>query len=344
MTNMRKTVQRLIAEEVGHAAKVDDVVKLHGDASYRTYYRALMRDGASFIVMQMPAGPSSASEEITNGGGTHEELPFINISKYLAGLGLPVPAIHHYSEEDHMMILEDLGDETMEKMLEGAGDPERLEWYARALDLLVLMQERTQEKGPRSCVANARSFDARLLNWEFDHFREYCIEAHAGKSMSMSDGEAFEAETRKISAAIEAMPYGFTHRDFQSRNLIVRDGALYLIDFQDALTGPTVYDLVALARDSYVKLPDSMVDRLVDEYSSKVGRDRDEVRREFDLVTVQRKLKDAGRFVYIDRVKRNPDFLKFIPASLGYVRDALARLPEHAKLKEVIETYVPDWR
>ena len=91
MSDMKETVQRLISEELGRKTAVEEIAKLHGDASYRTYYRARMTDGASFIVMQMPDGISSASEEITNFNGTHEELPFINVDKYLSGLGLPVP-------------------------------------------------------------------------------------------------------------------------------------------------------------------------------------------------------------------------------------------------------------
>ena len=344
MSDMKRIVQRLISEKVGHAAPVEEIVKLHGDASYRIYYRARMADGASFIVMQMPDGAQSASEEITSGGDRHEELPFINVAKYLSGLGLPVPAIHHYSEVDRLLIIEDLGDDVMARRVDDANEGERLVWYGRALDLLLLMQERTRDGGPRSCVANARSFDATLLNWEFDHFREYCIEARTGRPMEDSDRRLFDEETRAITKTIEAMPYGFTHRDFQSRNLIIRDEALYLIDFQDALTGPGVYDLVALARDSYVVLADSTVVRLIDTYASRVGRDAACVRREFDLVTVQRKLKDAGRFVYIDRVKHNPNFLKYIPTSLGYVRNALERLPEHAKLTGLIAKSIPDWR
>ena len=64
----------------------------------------------------------------------------------------------------------------------------------------------------------------------------------------------------------------------------------------------------------------------------------------FDLLTVQRKLKDAGRFVFIDRVKKNPGFLPSIPASLRYVRDALARRPDLAELREVLARHVPELR
>src|SRR5262249_52553463 len=137
-------------------------------------------------------------------------------------------------------------------------------------------------------------------------------------------------------------PYGFVHRDYQSRNLMVQPGpTLRILDFQDALLGPQVYDLVALLRDSYVELPAALVDEMLDEYAIRARlADRAQLRHLFDLQTVQRKLKDAGRFVYIDQVKGNPGFLQSIPASLRYVRAALDRLPELVPARRVLGAHV----
>ena len=341
---MNESLERLVQKGLGRSVSVNSVEKLHGDASYRTYSRVRLSDGTSVIVMQMPAGRASASEEITNFSGRHEELPFINVAKFLRGAGLAVPEIYLHDEEKNVLILEDLGDELMAQKVEGAGDAERLAWYRKAIDLLVSLREKTDGRRNEGCVAFMRSFDSTLLNWEFDHFLEYGIEARLSLKMSEGDLKAFREETRRISAAIESLPRGFTHRDFQSRNLIVRGGGLFLIDFQDALLGPAAYDLVALTRDSYVELSKGVLEELLRYYSEKTRRDLGEVRGEFDLITIQRKLKDAGRFVYIDRVKGNPGFLKYIPASLGYVREALERRPELGKLREALLPYVPEWR
>lgn len=119
---------------------------------------------------------------------------------------------------------------------------------------------------------------------------------------------------------------------------------MFLIDFQDALKGPYIYDLVALTRDSYIVLSETERIELVKYYSKISGRNFDDVSRDYDLVTVQRKLKDAGRFVFIDRVKKNPNFLKFIPASLGYVKDALDRISEHKPLYDMISKYVQEFK
>jgi len=129
---------------------------------------------------------------------------------------------------------------------------------------------------------------------------------------------------RRNGRRLASEPAGFTHRDYQSRNIMVLDGGEQaVIDFQDALLGPRQYDLVSLLRDSYVTLDQQFIGRMVRRYlvvtAGGGGAEMDEgqFREVFDLLTIQRKLKDAGRFVYIDRVKGNPDFLRFVPVALA---------------------------
>jgi aminoglycoside/choline kinase family phosphotransferase len=130
--------------------------------------------------------------------------------------------------------------------------------------------------------------------------------------------------------------------------MILPSGDQVVIDFQDALLGPRQYDLVALLRDSYVELEAPLVEAMLRRYLDRLAAEGgprlgyDAFRDVFDLLTVQRKLKDAGRFVFIDRVKKNPGFLPSIPASLRYVRDAFARRPELAGLQAVLARHVPE--
>lgn len=342
-TVSKDKLEKLLNENMGTASHVKNIVKLHGHASYRTYYRAFLEDGRTLILMQLPEGKASVSEEITNFKTIHKDLPYINVSKFLRNCGVNVAEIYHYSDKYRLMILEDLGDGLMSKVVEDAGDDVRRIWYKRAIDLLVFIQQKTQNADKSECVALQRSFDEELLNWEFDHFLEYGVEERLGIKVPDKDREVFIDLTRKISKNICGLPYGFTHRDYQSRNILLIDSTLYLIDFQDALLGPAAYDLVSLLRDSYVQLSPSLVDEFIRFYCEKRASEYGSFRREFDLVTCQRKLKDAGRFVFIDRVKKNPDFLKYIPLSLGYVKQALERLPECAGLYGILKKYVPEW-
>lgn len=342
---MNNRIQEVLTNGVKEKSPLTSVVKLFGDASYRAYYRATLEDGRTYVVMQMPAGKASASEEITNFRGIHAEPPFINIANYLRRIGLPVPVIHHYSREHQMLILEDLGDTTFASAIKDKDDDIVVSFYKEAIDLLVRLQRATDNDTQRDCVAMKRSFDETLFNWEFDHFLEYGIEARLGLKLTPEDRKLFDKTTREISTFITSKKYGFTHRDFQSRNLMIRpNGTLVIIDFQDALVGPEQYDLVALLRDSYINLGEEIRQELVNYYCKKRGRNPDAVNQLFDVLTVQRKLKDAGRFVYIDRVKGNPNFLQYIPTSLKYVHMAISRLPQYAAFQEMLTGYIPEWR
>jgi hypothetical protein len=130
---------------------------------------------------------------------------------------------------------------------------------------------------------------------------------------------------------------------------MVASGELVWIDFQDALMGPRVYDMVALLQDSYQDFDAAFIDARLAEYAEAAGlggEERAALAIEFDLVTVQRKLKDAGRFVFIERVKGNASFLPYIDPTLRKVRAALARMTPHdrdlAELGAILERALPD--
>ena len=345
---MESNLSQILKERLKIADRIVSLRKLHGDASYRTYFRLTLEGGRTFIVMQLPQGISSASEEITHLKEKPAELPFVNIDRFLRGLGLPVPAIHDHDEKSGLLLLEDFGDETLEKRLSHCSEEEKKEWYRRAIDLLVRFQTLGMQRKD-GCIAHKRSFDETLLNWEFNHFLEYGIEVRLETKISEEDRKAIRQGMNFITYALTRLPQTLTHRDFQSRNLMIQNGTLKLLDFQDALMGPYLYDLVALLRDSYVTLPWTLVEELIAYYlqlkrSEGLNQGSASPYKIFDWMTIQRKLKDAGRFVYIERVKGNPNFLKHIPTSLSYVREAFERQEELKNLFGILKKYVPEFK
>jgi aminoglycoside/choline kinase family phosphotransferase len=336
-------LEPLLARLYGSPAPALELNKLKGDASTRQYYRARLRDvrpGApmTLIVMQLPADQSRSDE-----GGEQpevERLPFLEVAELLADRDIPVPTIYGEDLEHGVILLEDLGDRTFFDALEGASEIERRNQYGRAVELLAELHERCGDLPSRSIVRR-RSFDRALLEWELDHFREWGLEALYGR-ISEHDRRVLDEAFGAIVRAIEAMPVGFVHRDYQSKNLMVSEtGDLSVIDFQDALTGPRVYDLVALLCDSYVDLDVNLQRAMIDRYAALRRIDAEPLQREFHWVALHRKLKDAGRFVFIDRVRMNPDFLQWFPQSLVYVGRAIEALPQVSQLDELLKTTIP---
>ncbi len=337
-------VRAAVQEVTGRDASRAPVRRLAGHASMRSYWRVGVPP-ESHVVMVLPA--ERKPEEVTKGGAPAVD-PFVDVQRYLAGIGVRVPAIRAFLEPEGLMVLEDLGDEMLETRLLAGDPPGPL--YERAVDQLARLRARAEAR-PGGSVAVSRSFDADLYRWELEHFVEWGLEAWKGAKLAPAERALCDREFDRIARTLEAEPKGFTHRDYQSRNLMVLPGGEQaVIDFQDALLGPRQYDLVALLRDSYVELEAPFVEAMLRRYLERLhaeGGPRLEyapVRELFDLLTVQRKLKDAGRFVFIDRVKKNPGFLPSIPASLRYVREAFGRRPDLAELREVLARHVPELR
>jgi hypothetical protein len=320
----------------GYTGRADPVVAvpMPGGASTRRFYRlALGADSA--VAMYVPDG--TGSEEVMRSDGLPRRWPYLEVRDLLAARGVRVPKLLGEACEDGWMVVEDLGDDTLAAYLERhSAQRERL--YQRAVADLARAQ-RALRVLPADSIICARAFDHELLHWEIQHFREWALEAR-GLGLAARDRAIFDRAADSLARRIAGWPRVFVHRDYQSRNLMVvplGNGEVELawVDFQDALLGPRVYDLVALLSDSYQEFTPEFVSARLDEYVVELELDASERRaiaNEFDLVTVQRKLKDAGRFVFIDRVKGNPSYLRFVDPTIAKVRAALGRLRDDAEL------------
>ena len=323
-----------------------DLEPMPGGASTRRYFRVRL-PAASAVAMFVPEG--AKPEEVANGVANHAKWPFLEVHALLASRGVDVPAVYAEDTSRGWLLLEDLGDDTLANYLI-ARPAAREPLYVTAVTDLARAQLALASLPPGSIVAS-RAFDEELLRWEIEHFREWVLEAR-GAALTEDDRRLYAGVAERLARRIADWPRAFVHRDYQSRNLMVRGehvsgsaGAmskpesLCWIDFQDALLGPRVYDLVALLNDSYQTFDAAFVDARLDDYVRASGLEarepsaREAIRREFDFVTVQRKLKDAGRFVFIDRVKQNPSFLKFVEPTIAKVRASLARLSDDQDMR-----------
>ena len=324
--------------------------KLRGDASTRSYYRLELagRSPSSLVAMRLPVDALVSDEGTSSARPT--ELPFVAVQRLLAVRGIPVPQIHVDDSAGRILLLEDLGDETFADRLSRTPREDWATPYIEAVELLARMHEACARADDN--LAYGRSFGRQLLRWELDHFREWGLEKPHGV-LRADERAALDAAFDALTEELLQIPIGFVHRDYQSRNLMWTSRphrvsaaralpgdktGLVVIDFQDALLGPRPYDLVALLCDSYVDLDLPLQRAMIARYCSARGIPDAELplfERSFWQVAVQRKLKDAGRFVFIDRVRGNPDFLRFFPQSLVYAGRALRQLGMDATFEQL---------
>lgn len=328
---------------VHEGAAVPSITRLQGDASSRTYYR-VSREGRTVIAMRLADDPLKSDEVVD--GERPRSVPFLEVGAWLRRGGVPVPEVLHADLEAGVILLEDLGDRTVERALAEGEDKGVL--YRMAVRLMAEVHALAERAPDPGCICFRRRFGEGLLRWELEHFYEYGVVALTGRTPSPAGRGVLDEFFSDVVRRLCALPLGFVHRDFQSRNLMIHDGRLRLIDFQDALLGPYVYDLVALLRDSYVAFTRDevlAVQRVFLEERAARGLyapDPAVLMDDFQLQALQRKLKDAGRFVYIDRVKGCPKFLPNIPRSLAYAREALDHLGGHEAAREVLARYLPE--
>ena len=311
--------------------------EMPGGASTRRFFRVKLAGDKTAVAMYVPeAGKPDEIAKVEEGG---RRWPFLEVRDLLEAHGVRVPSVLGDGSAEGFLVVEDLGDDTLARYLERA--PHRREALYRLAVADLARAQQSLKSLPASSIVTERAFDYDLLRWEIDHFREWALEAR-GVALAPSDRSVFDRAADALARTIADLPRGFVHRDYQSRNLMVLDegGAerLVWIDFQDALLGPRVYDLVALLNDSYQTFDYSFVSARLDEFAAHHGLDaagRAALGREFDLVTVQRKLKDAGRFVFILHKKGDDGYLKFVAPTIEKARRALSRLPGEQRLTEL---------
>jgi hypothetical protein len=285
-----------------------DATPLPGDASTRDYYRVSYR-GAKLVLMAF------ADDEVSR----DQARRYLDASKWLMRLGIPVPAILDASEDLRFVLQEDLGDLTLEAWLAKEPPPARIEAKYRTLMryLRIIQASATPE-----VALSAPPLDEAMLRRELEFFREHHLDGRRDDRLDL-------LFARLAGAATSISPVA-AHRDYHSRNIMVKGERLFLVDFQDARLAHPLYDLASLLFDAYVDVGDTVRDSLLSEWCEP---------RDMAAVALQRNLKAVGTFSYQMRVRRKDFYGRFIPRCLEYARRHLRTLEwreEQALLDEVL--------
>ncbi|MFO0751236.1 MAG: phosphotransferase [Myxococcota bacterium] len=326
---METSLAERIAAWVGPGTAIQ---ALAGGASPRTYWRVRPGQGhaqtASRVVMALPDDPFKPDEAAAAPSATHE-LPWVAMARALAERGVPVPVVERVDLAAGFLLIEDLGDLRFFDIVKDLSGPARLHHYRDAVALLRRFQTAT------AGMTVPATFGPDHMHAELDEFRQMALEARLGITLSAGERQLLDRVGADLVRRLDALPRVLAHRDFQSQNLMATGRGLVLIDFQDAFMAPAVYDAVALLRDSYVVLGDAELDALL--ALAEVDRDA------FHLQTIQRKLKDSGRFETLAR-KGKRHFLAYFADSIGYVVHALRVTGLYPDLLDLLQTRLPEAR
>jgi aminoglycoside/choline kinase family phosphotransferase len=331
---LRERIDRFL-QNSGLAGANPRVVPLTGDASDRKYFRIIPADGPS-LVLALHAGPIDFAS-----------LPFARVGELLQQIPLPVPGIIGHSDALGILALQDLGDVTLQAHLGAASSAEHAALYRQAVALIEQLQRRGAELESDRFPSYRVAFDTEKLTWELDFFVKHFVEGYRGVALSAAEHAALADEWRVVVTELASEPRVLCHRDYHSRNLMLREGNLYIIDFQDARMGPDTYDLASLLRDSYVDIAERELDELIAYFLALKRTDaaaaaQDEFRRRFDLMALQRNLKALGTFGYQTMNRRNPVYIQYIPRTLRCARSNLEKYSRFGRLRSVLARHVDE--
>jgi len=324
-----------------------EILELSGDASTRRYYRVRNAPGASLpslVIMRYP-------DEVPSG----EELPFLNVHRYLQRAAIPVPGVYRSDPQAKLLFLEDAGDTMLEDAVRERGTGGCRSLYEQCVEVLVRIQSEGTGALDGQAIPSRLAFDVRKFAEEIDFFFVHAVREYGGIRLSGREERAIGDLLLPVLERLAGLPRVLAHRDYHSRNVMVLSPApagghknLRVLDFQDARMGNVFYDLASLLRDSYVTLPEEEADHLGYAWrhaaSAELRRaagDPGAFRETLDLAAVQRNVKAIGTFGNQAHNRGKRFYLRFIPPTVGHLRGNFARNPSmralSAKLLPLLE-------
>ena len=327
--------------------------RMAGDASSRSYAR-LFKDDQSVVLMNSPRRPDGPPvyDGKSYSAAVHlaeDVRPFIALANGLRERGFSAPAIHHADIDDGFLIIEDFGQGNFV-----SGDPPKiiLDRYQTAVEALAALH---QEKLPDALpIAPQRSyyvpsFDTAAMMVEVGLVMEWYL-PDKGVAITSNLHAEFLLVWNELLTKLAAAPRTWVLRDFHSPNLIwlerrMDTARVGILDFQDAVIGPTAYDLVSLLQDARIDVPESVEIAMLTHYA-KLQREADKSFNAaafveyYAIMSAQRNTRLLGTFARLNRRDNKPQYLRHQPRAWGYLKRALAH-PSLAGLREWCTAYVP---
>lgn len=286
---------------------------LPASGSARRYYRLFM-SGKTYMA--------------TWNADVRENRLFLDFSAHFRKKGLHVPEIYAVAADGQVYVQEDLGDRMLLDAVEegrtadGRLTPEVMALYRKALAELQRFQLTGHDGMDYSGCVPRPVFDRRCILWDLNYFK-YCFLRLAGAAFSE---EALENDFERLAERLCGVDNeAFMFRDFQSRNIMVRDGEVWFIDYQGGRQGALQYDVASLLYDAIVGMPGDQREELLNAYIDGLeacrGVDRAAFRRDYYHFVLVRLLQAMGAFGLRGLYEKKPHFIDSIRPGLQHIDD-----------------------
>ena len=297
-------------------ADAQSVIRLTAAGSNRVYYRLSASDGKTVVGVE--------------GTNPDENRAFLVIGRHLRAAGLPVPEILAVADSGMCYLLQDLGDESLFGLMESARDGGGYSANQTALlEKVMRLLPDLQFKGGdgmdyRVCFP-CESFDRRSIFWDLNYFKYSFLKATGLEFHEAKLEDDFE---RLATVLLADAPYNtFMYRDFQARNVMVKDGEPWFIDFQGGRRGPVEYDVASFLWQARAAYPASLREHLIDTYIDSLARyrkvDATVFRKGLMHFVLFRTLQVLGAYGFRGYFERKQHFIESIPQAIGNLKELL---------------------
>jgi len=274
-----------------------------------------------------------------------ENLAFLEFSRHFRRNGLPVPEIYAESLDRGAYLEEDFGDTTLFDFLAGNRDgaeiaPPVVEVYRKALAVLPRFQvEAGRDLNYKVCYPRA-SFDRQSIAWDLNYFKYYFLRL-AGIPFNE---QALEQDFTRLTKFLLTAPHDyFLYRDFQSRNIMLRDRQPFFLDYQGGRKGALQYDVASLLYDAKADLPSNVRQELLDHYldvlAGFIELDRDAFMLHYYAYVYVRIMQALGAYGFRGFYERKQHFLQSVPYALKNIRWLLHNVKLPTELPTLMEAF-----
>lgn len=295
----------------------------------RVQIAPLEKGGSDRKFYRICAGGESPVILVKYSSQKEENRHYVDIARFLHAAGVNVPTIHYHDPEEGLIWMQDLGEQDLWAWREAPWDVRRPLYESALLEVSKMHTSATQRL-EGSNLRLEREFSEQLYLWEQNYFFEHCLHAHFGLNDVTIQRYAELPAMRGIAILLATRPRVIVHRDFQSQNILIREEAAWLIDFQGMRPGLPQYDVASLLYDPYVDLSGAERAALLDYYKSVARRAGLEVGEDFDEIfyhcALQRLMQALGAYGFLGLQKGRRDFLSHIPAARRSLREVAARV------------------
>jgi hypothetical protein len=294
---MQKEIQKFLTEHLGKTDFTLEPIKKGG--SDRQFFRVSLPHKDSFIFMHY-------------GDEVEENAHWTGINRFMASLDMNVPRIITQDSSKHFLLIEDLGEVDLWSLRFEPWEKRR-DFYFQALTQICRLNSFDLKSIPAD-LQLSESYGPRLYKWEHDYFLENLVWEVCKIKLTSADAVKLTKELDALSERLQKIEPCLIHRDFQSQNIMIKNGRPILIDFQGMREGCLFYDLGSLICDPYVTFADEERNELLDFYYELMNPtySRDEFVRNFWMGSVQRLLQALGAYGFLGLKKHKTDFFSHI--------------------------------